>query len=167
MRDRNFSAYASLFYVLDYTYEYHQIVIQHIHSDSGNLVCPCRCHIAFGEQTLPVYSDIDCRAVGFGRPRGMLRLSFFTSFAYFAFLHIFGADKRVSSGHVLVSILTSLTVIGGIKLLTAESYANETVFIIVFGLTATMVFLATRPKVRRYFGIADWPECGRTILHCR
>lgn len=81
----------------------------------------------------------------------VLRLSFSTSFAYFAFLHIFGADKRVSSGHVLVSILTSLTVIGGIKLLTAESYANETVFIIVFGLTATMVFLATRPKVRRYF----------------
>lgn len=81
----------------------------------------------------------------------VLRLSFFLLFVYFSVLHIFAENRKISAGHVLLSIMTSLTIIGGIKLVTLDSFANEAAYVVIFALSSVLIFLGSRPSVRHYF----------------
>ena len=110
----------------------------------------CRCHIAFGEQTRPVYSDIDSCAPS-DRPtaRKCCDCLFSPHLPNRLFAYIWRRQAR------LVRSCAGQHIDDWRHWRHQAAYrgkldANETVFIIVFGLT-TMVFLATRPKVRRYF----------------
>lgn len=81
----------------------------------------------------------------------VLRLTLFGIFAYFALFHVFAGKKRFSSGHVLASILTMLTLIGSIKIFMLDNFHREAGYIVIFGLSAIFIILGSRPSVRRYF----------------
>ena len=81
----------------------------------------------------------------------VLRLSMFLTFAYFAMLHIFQPDKKFSAGHVLISMLTFLVVIGGAVSVTKNFLFGEFGYLAAIGLSAMAIFFASRPRVRRYF----------------
>ena len=82
----------------------------------------------------------------------VLRLSVFVLFAYFSLMHVFAEKRKLSSGHILVSIMTCLTLTGAIKLVTHGNFSSDSIFVPVFGLSALIIFLGSRPKIRRYFG---------------
>tara|TARA_B100000927_G_scaffold270813_1_gene247262 strand:- start:320 stop:733 length:414 start_codon:yes stop_codon:yes gene_type:complete len=81
----------------------------------------------------------------------VLRLSWFLLFAYFALFHVFGNKIRFTSGHVLVSIMTGITLVGASKLLMSERFPNDAFYVIAFGLFGMVIILGSRPSVRRYF----------------
>lgn len=82
----------------------------------------------------------------------VLRLSMFLLFAYFSLLHIVSEKKRISSGHVLISIMTCLTFVGTLKLIISGDLSSDRFFVPVFAIAALIIFLGSRPRVRRYFG---------------
>lgn len=82
----------------------------------------------------------------------VLRLSVFLLFSYFSLMHVFAEKRKFSSGHILVSIMTCLTIIGAIKLLTHGNLSSDSIFVPVFALSTLFIFLGSRPKIRRYFG---------------
>ena len=99
---------------------------------------------------IPVQGQPNTETIG---QRGeVLRLTFFLLFAYFSFLHIFLDKLRISAGHVLVSAMTCLTLVGSIKILTSGRISTDIGYLAIFGLIACAIFLGSRPRVRRYFG---------------
>lgn len=81
----------------------------------------------------------------------VLRLSLFLLFGYFGIIHVAFHQAQFSSGHVLVSIMTSLTLVGTIKLLLSDGFPNDAFFLVVFALSGMIIILGSRPSVRRYF----------------
>ena len=81
----------------------------------------------------------------------VLRLSGFLVFAYFALIHVFANEARFTSGHVLVSIMTSVTLVGTSKLLMSDRFPNDAFYLFVFALSGMVIILGSRPSVRRYF----------------
>ena len=81
----------------------------------------------------------------------VLRLSWFLVFAYFALIHVFANEVRVTSGHVLVSIMTSVTLVGTSKLLMSDRFPSDAFYLFVFALSGMVIILGSRPSVRRYF----------------
>lgn len=81
----------------------------------------------------------------------VLRLSWFLVFAYFALIHVVADEKRFTSGHVLVSIITSITLVGTIKLIMSERFPNDAVYLFLFALSGMIIIIGSRPSVRRYF----------------
>ena len=81
----------------------------------------------------------------------VLRLTLFLQFAYFALLHVFAEKRKVSAGHVLVTAMSCITIIGLVKILTSDSVHRDIVYIFSFGIAAVAIFLGSRPRVRRYF----------------
>ena len=81
----------------------------------------------------------------------VLRLSGFLVFAYFALIHVFANEVRFTSGHVLISIMTSITLVGTSKLLMSDRFPNDTFYLFVFALSGMLIILGSRPSVRRYF----------------
>lgn len=81
----------------------------------------------------------------------VLRLTLFGVFAYFALFHVFAGKKRFSSGHVLASILTILTLVSSLKIFMLDNFYREAGYIVIFGLSAIFIILGSRPSVRRYF----------------
>ena len=81
----------------------------------------------------------------------VLRLSGFLVFAYFALIHVFANEVRFTSGHVLVSIMTSVTLVGTSKLLMSDRFPNDAFYLFVFALSGMVIILGSRPSVRRYF----------------
>ena len=81
----------------------------------------------------------------------VLRLSGFLVFAYFALIHVFANEARFTSGHVLVSIMTSITLVGTSKLLMSDRFPNDAFYLFVFALSGMVIILGSRPSVRRYF----------------
>lgn len=81
----------------------------------------------------------------------VLRLSLFLIFAYFALLHIMVPDKQFSAGHILITMLTCLVIVGVAASALQRFRFNETGYLIAFGLAASAIFFASRPRVRRYF----------------
>ena len=98
---------------------------------------------------MPQQADLGSAALA-GRAE-VLRLSFFLLYAYFAMLHIFVEKRKISAGHVLLSIMTSLTLVGTIKLVTLDDFPSEAGYVVLFGISALLIFLGSRPSVRRYF----------------
>ena len=96
---------------------------------------------------LPQVTDVE-----FAADRSeVLRLSGFLVFAYFGLFHVIADSARFSSGHVLVSILTSLTLVGTIKLLLSDRFPHDAFYLFVFALSGIVIILGSRPSVRRYF----------------
>ena len=81
----------------------------------------------------------------------VLRLTLFLQFAYFALLHVFAEKRKVSAGHVLVTAMSCITIIGLVKILTSDSVHRDIAYIFSFGIAAAAIFLGSRPRVRRYF----------------
>ena len=81
----------------------------------------------------------------------VLRLSWFLVFAYFALIHVFANEVRFTSGHVLVSVVTSVTLVGMSKLFMSERFPNDAFYLFVFALSGMVIILGSRPSVRRYF----------------
>lgn len=81
----------------------------------------------------------------------VLRLSLFVLFAYFSFLHLFAKDKKLSAGHVLITMMTSLTFIGCAVILSRNRFFEDLGYIAVFGLATIAIYVASRPRVRKYF----------------
>ena len=81
----------------------------------------------------------------------VLRLTLFLQFAYFALLHVFAEKRKVSAGHVLVTAMSCITIIGLVKILTSDSVHRDVEYIFSFGIAAVAIFLGSRPRVRRYF----------------
>ena len=81
----------------------------------------------------------------------VLRLSGFLVFAYFALIHVFANQIRFSSGHVLVSIMTSITLVGTCRLLMSDRFPNDAFYLFVFALSGMVIILGSRPSVRHYF----------------
>lgn len=81
----------------------------------------------------------------------VLRLTLFLQFAYFALLHVFAEKRKVSAGHVLVTAMSCITIIGLVKILTSDSVHRDIAYIFSFGIAAVAIFLGSRPRVRRYF----------------
>ena len=81
----------------------------------------------------------------------VLRLTLFLQFAYFALLHVFAEKRKVSAGHVLVTAMSCITIVGLVKILTSDSVSRDGVYIFSFGIAAVAIFLGSRPRVRRYF----------------
>ena len=81
----------------------------------------------------------------------VLRLSGFLVFAYFALIHVFANEVRFTSGHVLISIMTSVTLVGTSKLLMSDRFPNDALYYSVFALAGIVIILGSRPSVRRYF----------------
>jgi len=81
----------------------------------------------------------------------VLRLSLFLLGGYFGFIHVAFPEAQFSSGHFLASIMTSITLIGTIKLLLVDRFPNDAIFIIAFALLGMVIILGSRPSVRRYF----------------
>ena len=98
---------------------------------------------------IPQQADLGTEALA--QRAEVLRLSFFLLFAYFAMLHIFVEKRKISAGHVLLSIMTSLTLVGTIKLATLDDFTSEAGYVVLFGISALLIFLGSRPSVRRYF----------------
>ena len=55
----------------------------------------------------------------------VLRLTLFLQFAYFALLHVFAEKRKVSAGHVLVTAMSCITIIGLVKILTSDSVHRD------------------------------------------
>lgn len=81
----------------------------------------------------------------------VLRLTLFLQFAYFSFLHVFAEKRKISAGHVLVTAMTCITFVGLVKISMLESVSNDLGYILAFALAALIIFLGSRPTVRRYF----------------
>lgn len=81
----------------------------------------------------------------------VLRLSLFLLGGYFGLIHVAFPEAQFSSGHFLASIMTSITLIGTIKLLLVEHFPNDAIFVIAFALLGMVIILGSRPSVRRYF----------------
>ena len=81
----------------------------------------------------------------------VLRLSLFLLGGYFGLIHVAFPEAQFSSWHFLASIMTSITLIGTIKLLLVDRFPNDAVFIIAFALLGMVIILGSRPSVRRYF----------------
>ena len=81
----------------------------------------------------------------------VLRLSMFLMFAYFALIHVFANKVRFTSGHVLVSFMTSITLVGTSKLLMSDRFPNDAFYLFGFALSGMVIILGSRPSVRRYF----------------
>lgn len=81
----------------------------------------------------------------------VLRLSMFLLFAYFALIHVVADKMRFTSGHVLISIITSITLIGTSKLIMSDRFPNDAVYLFGFALSGMVILLGSRPAVRRYF----------------
>lgn len=81
----------------------------------------------------------------------VLRLTLFLQFAYFALLHVFAEKRKVSAGHVLVTAMSCITIVGLVKILTSDSVSSDVAYIFSFGIAAVAIFLGSRPRVRRYF----------------
>ncbi len=81
----------------------------------------------------------------------VLRLTMFSTFAYFAMLHIFQPNKKVSAGHVLISMLTFMVLVGSVVSVTKNFLLGEFGYLVAIGLSAIAVFFASRPRIRRYF----------------
>lgn len=81
----------------------------------------------------------------------VLRLSLFLLFAYFALIHVIADKARFSPGHVLVSILTCLTLVGTTKLLLSDRFPNDAFYLFVFAISGMIIIIGSRPSVRRYF----------------
>lgn len=81
----------------------------------------------------------------------VLRLSGFLVLAYFALIHVFANEVRFTSGHVLISIMTSITLVGTSKLLMSDRFPNDAFYLFVFALSGMVIILGSRPSVRRYF----------------
>lgn len=81
----------------------------------------------------------------------VLRLSLFLLGGYFGLIHVSFPEAQFSSGHFLASLMTSITLIGTIKLLLVDRFPNDAIFIIAFALLGMVIILGSRPSVRRYF----------------
>ncbi len=81
----------------------------------------------------------------------VLRLSLFVLFAYLSFLHLFAKDKKISAGHVLITMMTSLTFIGCAVILSRNRFFEDLGYIAVFALATVAIYVASRPRVRKYF----------------
>ena len=81
----------------------------------------------------------------------VLRLSGFLVFAYFALIHVFANEVRFTSGHVLISIMTSITLVGTSKLLMSDRFPNDAFYLFIFAVSGMAIILGSRPSVRRYF----------------
>lgn len=81
----------------------------------------------------------------------VLRLSFFLLFAYFSLMHLFDRDRYFSSGHVIISILTSLTFVGVLVLSRSGADSGAPLYLSIFAIAAIIIFMASRPRVKRYF----------------
>ena len=81
----------------------------------------------------------------------VLRLTLFLQFAYFSILHVFAEKRKISAGHVLVTAMTCITLVGLVKISMLESVSNDLGYVLAFALAALIIFLGSRPTVRRYF----------------
>ena len=81
----------------------------------------------------------------------VLRLSLFLLGGYFGLIHVSFPEAKFSAGHVLVSIMTSITLVGTFKLLLTDRFPNDAIFIIAFAFLGMVIILGSRPVVRRYF----------------
>lgn len=81
----------------------------------------------------------------------VLRLTLFLQFAYFSLLHVFAEKRKISAGHVLVTAMTCITLVGLVKISMLESVSNDLGYVLAFALAALIIFLGSRPTVRRYF----------------
>lgn len=81
----------------------------------------------------------------------VLRLTLFLQFAYFSLLHVFAEKHKISAGHVLVTAMTCITLVGLVKISMLESVSNDLGYVLAFALAALIIFLGSRPTVRRYF----------------
>ena len=81
----------------------------------------------------------------------VLRLTLFLQFAYFSLLHVFAEKRKISAGHVLVTSMTCITLVGLVKISMLESVSNDLGYVLAFALAALIIFLGSRPTVRRYF----------------
>lgn len=107
--------------------------------------------LIFGEKFLFLPSEISASETELALRGEVLRLSLFLLFAYFSLLHIISEKKRISSGHVLISIMTCLTFVGTWKLIMSGNLSSDRFFVPVFATAALIIFLGSRPRVRRYF----------------
>ena len=81
----------------------------------------------------------------------VLRLTLFLQFAYFSLLHVFAEKRKISAGHVLVTAMTCITLVGLVKISMLESVSNDLGYVLAFAIAALIIFLGSRPTVRRYF----------------
>ena len=81
----------------------------------------------------------------------VLRLSLFLLGGYFGLVHVAFPEAQFSAGHFLVSIMTSITLVGTFKLLLTDRFPNDAFFIIAFAFLGMVIILGSRPVVRRYF----------------
>lgn len=98
---------------------------------------------------IPLQGQPDSKTI---EQRGeVLRLTLFLQFAYFSLLHVFAEKRKISAGHVLVTAMTCITLVGLVKISMLESVSNDLGYVLAFALAALIILLGSRPRVRRYF----------------
>ncbi|MBL6642884.1 MAG: hypothetical protein ISP38_08225 [PS1 clade bacterium] len=80
-----------------------------------------------------------------------LRLSVFLMFSYFAVLYVIAPNRKFSAGHVLLTMLTCLTIVGTLLMVSRKYNVGDGGYLLALAAGAFAIFLGSRPRVRTYF----------------